>query len=145
MLYYIQLVNAVTHIEERERIGMTKQVMIRAWEIARAGQLEHGGKVNEYLSESLKIAWEQAKEEKASNIEKVMQVIANFDTNKIDLVLIHKGRIVQTEKNINEEDCMEKMAGYASGLGYSTMDHYAIVGGVKRYRGRHVATVRNAA
>ena len=38
-----------------------KEVMQTAWNIARQGQKKHGGKVSEYLSESLKIAWKIAK------------------------------------------------------------------------------------
>ena len=34
-----------------------RNIMKRAWEIARKGQEKFGGKVSEYLSESLKIAW----------------------------------------------------------------------------------------
>lgn len=33
--------------------------MKRAWEIAREGQRKFGGKVSEYLSEALKMAWEE--------------------------------------------------------------------------------------
>ena len=36
---------------------MMKKVMVRAWEIAREGQSNFGGKVSEYLAEALKIAW----------------------------------------------------------------------------------------
>ena len=43
---------------------MMKKVMVRAWEIAREGQRKFGGKVSEYLSESLKIAWAEQEEEK---------------------------------------------------------------------------------
>lgn len=35
--------------------------MTRAWEIAREGQKQFGGKVSEYLSEALKMAWVEAK------------------------------------------------------------------------------------
>lgn len=34
-----------------------RNVMTRAWEIAREGQSKFGGKVSEYLSKSLKLAW----------------------------------------------------------------------------------------
>ena len=34
-----------------------KNVMKKAWEIARKGQKQFGGKVSEYLSEALKMAW----------------------------------------------------------------------------------------
>jgi len=39
-----------------------KNIMTRAWEIAREGQEKFGGKVSEYLSESLKSAWIESKE-----------------------------------------------------------------------------------
>ena len=38
-----------------------KNVMKRAWEIAREGQKAFGGKVSEYFAESLKMAWAQTK------------------------------------------------------------------------------------
>ena len=41
-----------------------KNIMKRAWEIAREGQAKFGGKVSEYLSEALKMAWKEAKQPK---------------------------------------------------------------------------------
>src|SRR5690625_2296264 len=38
-----------------------KEIMVRAWEIAREGQKKFGGKVSEYISGSLKIAWEESR------------------------------------------------------------------------------------
>lgn len=35
--------------------------MVRAWEIAKEGQKKFGGKVSEYLSEALKMAWAEAR------------------------------------------------------------------------------------
>ena len=40
---------------------MKKEIMKRAWEIARQGQEKFGGKVSEYLSEALKLAWKDAR------------------------------------------------------------------------------------
>ena len=40
-----------------------KEIMTRAWEIAKEGQVKFGGKVSEYLSEALKMAWAENKEE----------------------------------------------------------------------------------
>lgn len=40
---------------------MKKQIMKRAWEIARSGQKQFGGKVREFFSEALKIAWAEAR------------------------------------------------------------------------------------
>lgn len=42
-----------------------KQVMVRAWEIAKEGQERFGGKVSEYFAIALKMAWEEAKKVKA--------------------------------------------------------------------------------
>lgn len=38
-----------------------KNVMVRAWEIAKDGQNKFGGKVSEYLSVALKMAWAEVK------------------------------------------------------------------------------------
>lgn len=38
-----------------------KEIMTRAWEIAREGQIKFGGKVSEYISEALKIAWAETR------------------------------------------------------------------------------------
>ncbi|MFA8439282.1 hypothetical protein [Pueribacillus sp. YX66] len=38
-----------------------KNIMKRAWEIARKGQEKFGGKVSEYFAEALKMAWAETK------------------------------------------------------------------------------------
>lgn len=38
-----------------------KEIMSKAWEIAREGQKEFGGKVTEYFAEALKMVWAQTK------------------------------------------------------------------------------------
>lgn len=40
-----------------------REVMVRAWEIAREGQRKFGGKVKEYFAISLKLAWKEVKSE----------------------------------------------------------------------------------
>ena len=40
---------------------MKANIMKRAWEIAREGQRKFGGKVGEYFSISLKLAWKEVK------------------------------------------------------------------------------------
>ena len=40
---------------------MKKQIMKRAWEIAREGQKKFGGKVREYIAIALKLAWKEVK------------------------------------------------------------------------------------
>lgn len=39
-----------------------KNIMKRAWEIAREGFIKFGGKVKEYFAEALKLAWAEAKQ-----------------------------------------------------------------------------------
>lgn len=46
-----------------------KNIMKNAWEIARKGQKQFGGKVSEYLSEAMKIAWKEARAPKAVEVE----------------------------------------------------------------------------
>ena len=43
---------------------MKKQIMKRAWEIAKEGQKKFGGKVSEYIAIALKLAWKEVKEGK---------------------------------------------------------------------------------
>ncbi len=38
-----------------------KEIMSNAWEIAREGQKDFGGKVRDYFAQALKMAWAQAK------------------------------------------------------------------------------------
>lgn len=45
---------------------MMKQVMTRAWEIAKDGVTKFGGKVREYFAASLSIAWAEAKAPKTN-------------------------------------------------------------------------------
>lgn len=52
-----------------------KQVMIRAWEIAKAGAKKFGGSVKSYFAVALKMAWAEAKE--VVTIESVKQEIHN--------------------------------------------------------------------
>lgn len=54
-----------------------KEIMDRAWEIAREGQRSFGGKVIEYLSDSLKMAWKEAKEGK--KIVSLSKIVADLN------------------------------------------------------------------
>lgn len=56
----------------------TKQVMIRAWALAKRGQKQFGGKVSEYLSEAMKIAWAIVKNMKEDAQEKVEATLNKF-------------------------------------------------------------------
>ena len=56
----------------------TKQVMVRAWALAKRGQKQFGGKVSEYLSEAMKIAWAIVKNMKEDTQEKVEATLNKF-------------------------------------------------------------------
>lgn len=43
---------------------MKKEIMKRAWEIARQGAEKFGGKAIEYIAEALRMAWKEAKQPK---------------------------------------------------------------------------------
>src|SRR5690625_932583 len=55
-----------------------KQVMVRAWALAKRGQKQFGGKVSEYLSEDMKIAWAIVKNMKEDTQEKVEATLNKF-------------------------------------------------------------------
>src|SRR5699024_3782702 len=69
-----------------------RQVMIRAWALAKRGQKKFGGKVIEYLSESMKIAWSIVKKMKENTQEQVVAALnkikpvwfENFNKNCIN-------------------------------------------------------------
>ena len=50
---------------------MMKQVMKRAWELAKQGVVKFGGKVREYFAASLSIAWKEIKQMSEKTIELV--------------------------------------------------------------------------
>lgn len=54
-----------------------KNVMVRAWEIARTAVLEFGGKVKEYFAQALAMAWKEVKA-RVENFE----ITLNADTKK---------------------------------------------------------------
>ena len=57
---------------------MKKKVMQRAWQLARQGVKQFGGKSKEYFSESLRMAWQEAKKTytvETHEAEKVLEVI----------------------------------------------------------------------
>lgn len=56
----------------------TKQVMVRAWALAKRGQKQFGGKVSEYLAEAMKIAWAIVKNMKEDAQEKVEATLNQY-------------------------------------------------------------------
>jgi len=53
---------------------MMKQVMKRAWELAKEGVTKFGGKVREYFATSLSFAWKEIKTMSNFNAESVMAI-----------------------------------------------------------------------
>lgn len=70
---------------------MKKKVMQRAWELARQGVKQFGGKAREYLAVSLRMAWAEIKEESTME-EKIKEFIELY---RIIIIKsgIHKGKI----------------------------------------------------
>ena len=83
---------------------MKKMVMVRAWQIAKAAVKKFGGKVSEYIAESLRMAWEQAKScgttktAKNGDIKVVRAWVAHFFPNLSGLLesQIQKGNATVT-------------------------------------------------
>ena len=60
---------------------MKKSIMKKAWNLAKKGQATFGGKVSEYFSESLKIAWRMSK----MNIDTATKITVKNDKGFVEL------------------------------------------------------------
>lgn len=58
-----------------------KNIMTRAWEIAKEAVIKFGGKAIEYISESLKLAWKEVKEMEFDVKEKLLDLGGNLWEN----------------------------------------------------------------
>lgn len=67
-----------------------RQVMIRAWEIAREGATRFGGKVKEYFQQALVIAWKEAKAPKWIECSFSTSAVEHY-TNKATLINLPEG------------------------------------------------------
>lgn len=76
---------------------MTKQVMVRAWEIAKSAVKKFGGKVREYFAMSLSIAWKEIKQ--------MSDVITQSWTTARghEIAISYKTSRTFTERNLFEE------------------------------------------
>src|SRR5699024_902516 len=62
-----------------------RNVMKKAWEIAREGQKKFGGKVSEYFAKALKIAWAIVKQVKEKlTLEEIARKIGNKYFNEVN-------------------------------------------------------------
>ncbi|WP_203363102.1 hypothetical protein [Bacillus sp. REN10] len=60
-----------------------KNVMVRAWEIARQGVVKFGGKVKEYFAQALTMAWAEAKNTAKKSVKEVAEMIQNKLSNEV--------------------------------------------------------------
>ena len=74
-----------------------KEIMTRAWEIAKQGQSKFGGKVSEYISEALKEAWFEYRSKKEENTSAKIEVVLaklrrnqKFTITKLVLTMVSK-------------------------------------------------------
>lgn len=63
-----------------------KQVMVKAWEIAKAAVIKFGGKAKEYIAEAMKMAWAEVKAPKAvvHSVETVAALVKFMGTDSND-------------------------------------------------------------
>ena len=82
---------------------MRKQVMKKAWEIAKKAAARHGHKASEYIGESMKIAWAIVKKENgASNERKIFgtkEIVSVVPFGKAEAVVTVTGFRFQEEHN----------------------------------------------
>src|SRR5690625_3706660 len=104
-----------------------RQIMKRAWEIAREGQAKFGGKVSEYISEALKIAWSEYKTKKV-----VLEM--DFDNKIMNFYAIRSGKVFFKRENVEEDGTIEVMGHLKFGLKISNWDVYEIKNGRKTFR-----------
>ena len=113
-----------------------KNVMTRAWEIAKQGQKKFGGKVKEYFSSALKLAWKEVK-----NIMEVVkfgfQEVARqngsiyFVVNAIkgiEVSLLSKGKNFYNGKEIIKRKAMEGKPGTNNVTGQEVILHDVAAG-----------------
>ncbi|MGC4378233.1 hypothetical protein WD019_16105 [Fictibacillus sp. Mic-4] len=110
---------------------MTKKVMVRAWEIARAAVVKFGGSAKEYLTGALKMAWAQIK--KANRIHK-MVIIGNKDTMTYTIERYMDSECVEVQEELTK---IEYASVYNNFLkrGAKMVDFYRIEKGIKTFLG----------
>lgn len=111
-----------------------KNVMVRAWEIARRAVVRFGGKVKEYFAQALAMAWAEAKNDSA---EKVI-IVVDKDNKEYRLE-------ARTNKRTYNYVCKDtnsfkdKRAHCFYNLGIKVYDYYVVENGIKRFGERVVA------
>src|SRR4051794_19424528 len=106
-----------------------KNVMTRAWEIAKEGVAKFGGKAKEYFAQALVIAWEEVKGA-VKMVEKII-LIADKDNMVYHVYGERNGKVFRKRENLNDAQMKEAYGYLAAGLGINTMDRYMIENGAK--------------
>lgn len=107
-----------------------KNVMIRAWEIARDGVKKFGGKVKEYFAQALVMAWKELKE-MASN--KIM-IIADHDRMVQVIKGVMNGKVFRTKEFApSQKDKFVSEYNYLIHQGLNVVEFYKIVDGVETF------------
>jgi Streptococcus thermophilus bacteriophage Gp111 protein len=126
----IKLGNHQTMINEEE-VTM-RNVMKKAWEIARDGARKFGGSVKEYFAEALRMAWAIVKKG-METVEKII-IVADKDTMVYHVYGERNGKIFRKLENLKSNNEMKEAYAYlAHDLGIRTLDRYMIENGVKRF------------
>ncbi len=68
-----------------------KNVMVRAWEIAKAAVVKFGGKVKEYFAQALAMAWKEAKNKEESGMK-----VYTWTTAKGTAIELHAEHVTET-------------------------------------------------
>lgn len=113
-----------------------KNVMARAWEIAREAQVKFGGKVREYFAYSLRLAWAETKVP-ADRIELVKEV----GTKIVTLYGVRDGKVFRTYDRIDAgtsagaNKYKEAYGSLVFNFGLKTACFYNVENGVKTFAG----------
>lgn len=103
--------------------------MTRAWEIAKEGQSNFGGKVNEYLSESLKMAWAETKTMPKERI----ICTANHDERYFDVSVEINGQIKDCYEKLDQEQFNDKYSYMRLKHGIETISFYVVKNGKRNF------------
>lgn len=85
-----------------------KNIMARAWRIAKEGQVKFGGKVSEYIAEALKMAWAESQEVKTYGLAKWNAVEAKMaKTGKYSMI-----QVMDSAKTVEFKEVSHKPGAY---------------------------------
>ena len=112
-----------------------KNVMTRAWEIARAAAAKFGGKVREYIAAAMKQAWAEWKG--TAYAERII-VIGNKDNGTYDVYGERNGKIFRSREGLNKDGYREAYGNLTKNFGIKAATFFAIENGVKKLLGTKV-------